>query len=209
MTQARRTPPDPTPREDAEVDRDALTEALERKLRRLGTRKLIRIAADLNVALPTARGRPGRPAPAAATPTLRGEGMGQVVTAREGLKALDKITVDEETLDWADSELLGAVQLAERLKVSRATIDNWRTTGRILGFQKGVRNYLFPLRQFERMKPVEGLRAVAHHFEAEEDAWDWLVTPNVLTDGEPPIEQLRKKRIDLVVAAAEGALDYV
>jgi hypothetical protein len=74
--------------------------------------------------------------------------------------------------------------------------------------RKGLRNFLYPLRQFDHFKPVEGLDSVAALFPSPEDAWEWLVAPNRMTDGEPPIEKLRSGKVQMVRNAAEGALDY-
>jgi len=210
MTHTRRTE-----NTDAPADRAALTEAIEKKMHRLNTPALLRLAESLKVTVPAAplkRRRQQRSGiglgPMVEPPVLRGEGVGAVVAAARGLKALDGVTVEDEGIDWAESELLGAVELAQRLKVSRATIDNWRTGGRIVGFQKGLRNFIYPVRQFDRLRPIDGLAAVVEAFDAEEDAWEWLVTPNGLTDGQPPIDALRQGQIDPVVDAARGALDY-
>ena len=116
--------------------------------------------------------------------------------------------MDDASSDWASSELLGAGETAARLDVARATLDNWRRAGKAVAFRKGVRNYLYPARQFDRFGPVEGLDRVLPHFATVEDAWEWLVTPNRHTGGEPPIERLRARRADEVARAAEGALDY-
>lgn len=210
MTQTRRTETAATP-----VDREALTEAIEKKVQRLNTPALLKLAESLKITVPDAPLRRRRPRTlgfgperTAEPPMLRGEGVGAVIAAARGLKALDDVTVDDEGIDWADSELLGAVELAQRLKVSRATIDNWRTGGRIIGFQKGLRNFIYPVRQFHRHRPIDGLAAVVEAFDAEEDAWEWLVTPNILTQGQPPIDALRQGQVDPVVDAARGALDY-
>jgi len=55
---------------------------------------------------------------------------------------------------------------------------------------------------------LTGLDRVAALFASPEDAWEWLVAPNRMTDGEPPIEKLRDGKFQMVRNAAEGALDY-
>ena len=212
MTQTRRTEAHPA----AGVDREALAQAIEKKVHRLGTPALLRLAESLKVAVPETsvpvRPRRAMRPPAAATAdvtdVLRGKGVGPVMSARRGLRVLDDMAVEDEALDWAESELLGAGELATRLGVTRGTIDNWRTAGRIIGFRKGLRNYVFPVRQFERMQPLTGLQAVIAEFDTEEDAWDWLVTPNVTLGGMIPIDLLRDGEAARVVTAARGALDY-
>jgi hypothetical protein len=116
--------------------------------------------------------------------------------------------VDDEALDWAASDLYGAGDMAKILNVSRATLDNWRTANKVIAFRKGIRNYVYPARQFERFGPVEGLDQVLGYFSSPEGAWEWLVAPNRYTNNEPPLERLRAKHVNEVVRAAEGALDF-
>jgi len=74
--------------------------------------------------------------------------------------------------------------------------------------RKGLRNFLYPLRQFEQRRPVEGLDVIAPLFTSAEETWEWLVAPNRMTGGKPPIDKLRDGDVPLVKSAAEGASDY-
>ena len=139
---------------------------------------------------------------------LTGAGVGEVTSAEAGRTALDAITVHDDTTDWARSDLLGAVDAAGLLGVARSTLDNWRKEGRVLAFAKGVRNFVYPVEQFEASKPVDGLREIRVRFASDESAWEWLVTPNRSTGNAPPLEWLRTGHQDEVARAAEGALDY-
>jgi hypothetical protein len=139
---------------------------------------------------------------------LQGAGLGPLISAEAGLAKLDVITQDDESTDWAESELLGAGEAAERLGVARTTLDNWRRSRKALAFRKGVRNFVYPMRQFARMKPVDGLDQVRPYFADDEGAWEWLVTANRMIGGNAPVDWLRKGRVDEVVRAAEGAFDY-
>jgi uncharacterized protein (DUF2384 family) len=71
-----------------------------------------------------------------------------------------------------------------------------------------LRNFVYPLRQFDRRRPLEGLDQVAKHFASVEEAWEWLVAPNRMTDSKPPIDALHAGDIQGVVSAAAGAFDY-
>ncbi len=71
-----------------------------------------------------------------------------------------------------------------------------------------MRNYVYPTRQFDGRRPIEGLDRIIPFFVMREDAWEWLVTPNRMTGDLAPIERLRAGRIDEIVRAAEGALDF-
>jgi hypothetical protein len=83
-----------------------------------------------------------------------------------------------------------------------------RKANKIVALRKGLPNFLYPVRQFERRRPVPGLEQVLPFFASPEDAWEWLVTPNRMTEGKPPIERLRDGDVMMVTRAAEGALDY-
>ncbi|MEC3947560.1 antitoxin Xre/MbcA/ParS-like domain-containing protein [Sphingobium sp. HWE2-09] len=143
-----------------------------------------------------------------ATRKLAGGGLGKLVSEAQGQSRLDAITVEDDPSHRPATETLGAGEMAIALGVARASLDNWRRAHKILALRKGVRNYVYPTRQFDRRAPVEGLDRVRAHFSDDETAWDWLVTPNPYTDGAAPMDRLRKGKIEDVVRAAEGALDY-
>jgi hypothetical protein len=193
----------------------ALTQAIESKVQRLDMAALVKLAAELKVPVPSSvkavraspRPQSGRGGGREEN-VLTGGGVGPVVSAAEGGRILDAITVDDNSVDWAESELVGAGDLVQRLEISRGTLDNWRKANKIVAFRKGLRNYVYPVRQFERLKPVEGLDLVAAHFAAPEEAWEWLVAPNRMTGLAPPIEKLREGDVTAVVKAAEGAHDF-
>lgn len=192
-----------------------LTQAIERKIQRLDVGSLLKLAADLNIRVPPKllAGRVARKvakaAPAGANVYVwEGERIEPVVSAREGMRMLDAVAEDDNSADWADSELLGAVELAKRLSISRGTLDNWRNSNKIIAFRKGLRNFVYPVRQFAHLRPAEGIEAVLGVFPSAEDAWDWLVTPNRSLCDAPPIDVLHDGDIEIVFKAAEGALDF-
>ena len=195
--------------------RAVLTQAIEAKVHRLDMDALVKLAVELKVPMPEIVETPRRHRSAAPAHTggptgnavLVGKGIGRVLPAREGARRLDKITVDDDAIDWAESELVGAGEVVSRLKVARATLDNWRKGNKVIALRKGLRNYVYPLRQFDRRAPVNGLDKVAPLFSSAEEAWEWLVTPNRMTGG-APIDELRAGNVEAVVRAAEGALDY-
>jgi hypothetical protein len=193
----------------------ALTRAIESRVERMDMAGLIELAATLKVPVPATakalRRREQKPLTHSSgreETVLQGSGIGPVVSASEGSRLLDAITVDDESTDWAESDLVGAGELVQRLQISRGTLDNWRKANKIIALRKGLRNFLYPLRQFERRRPVEGLDLVAPFFASPEEAWEWLVAPNRMTDGKPPIEKLRDGDVPVVTSAAEGAFDY-
>ncbi|MGK7755146.1 antitoxin Xre/MbcA/ParS-like domain-containing protein [Roseovarius sp. C03] len=192
-----------------------LTQAIERKLQRLDVSSLRKLAADLNVKVPPellAGGntrKVAKVAPSVAPDQVwEGERIEPVVSAREGMRMLDAIAVDDESADWVDSELLGAGELAKRLSISRGTLDNWRNSNKIIAFRKGLRNFVYPARQFAHLRPAEGIEAIIEAFPTAEDAWDWLVTPNRSLAEKPPIDALHDGKTDDVLRAVEGTLDF-
>lgn len=192
-----------------------LAQAIEIKVHRLDLDSLLKLAADLDVKIPPAlrKGRAAgkiraRKVAQKRENVLAGSGVGPVVSSAEGARILDAIAVDVVLADWAESELVGAGELVRRLKIARGTLDNWRRTKKIIAFRKGLRNYLYPVRQFAQLHPVDGLDRVAAHFSSHEEAWEWLVAPNRMTGGEAPIDRLREGEVEQVADAAEGALDY-
>jgi hypothetical protein len=195
--------------------RTALTKAIENKVQRMDMLGLTKLATTLKVPVPAAaktiharqRKSEGRTSTREGK-VLQGAGIGPIVSASEGRKLLDAITVDDHSADWVESDLVGAGELVERLRISRGTLDNWRKAKKIVALRKGLRNFVYPLRQFERRRPVDGLDLVAPFFASPEDTWEWLVAPNRMTSDKPPIEALREGDVALVTSAAEGAFDY-
>ena len=197
------------------LTRAALTKAIESKVERMPLHDLVELASALKVAVPSAvRTIRRREAKAVAPPAapgnrvLQGAGVGPVVPAAEGGRLLDAITVDDDAADWIESELVGAGALVQRLSIAPSTLDNWRKAGKVVALRKGLRNFVYPIRQFDRRRPVEGLDQVAEHFTSAEEAWEWLVAPNRMTDCKAPIDALHAGDVKGVVSAAAGAFDY-
>ncbi|MBB3643731.1 antitoxin Xre/MbcA/ParS-like domain-containing protein [Variovorax atrisoli] len=203
-----------TPKQ-AHLAKAALTKAIESKVERLDMAGLLALAVTLDVQLPAStkavRGRERKPVtqPSKATgKVLQGSGIGPIASAAEGSRLLRAITVDDESSDWAESDLVGAGELVDQLHISRGTLDNWRKANKIIALRKGLRNFVYPLRQFERRKPVDGLDIIAPLFTSPEETWEWLVAPNRMTGGKPPIDKLRDGDLSMVKSAAEDALGY-
>jgi hypothetical protein len=195
--------------------RAALTKAIESKVERMNMAGLLELAMALKVpvtasvkAIGERERKPGTRTSGSRDKVLQGSGIGAVVSTAEGGRLLDVITVDYDAADWVESDLLGAGELVNRLNISRGTLDNWRKANKIIALRKGLRNFLYPVRQFERRRPVEGLDLISPLFTSPEETWEWLVTPNRTTHGKPPIDKLRDGDVPLVKSAAEGAFDY-
>ena len=143
--------------------------------------------------------------PGTAYTSLRDPALGPLVSLEEGKALLDEITVDDDSTDWAASELLAADRMVEKLDISAATLESWRESGKVIAFRKDAHGFVYPARQFDHSRPIEGLDRVAGYFPSPEEAWEWLVTPNQYTDSAAPIDRLRSGHIEEVVRAAEGA----
>src|SRR4051794_35988683 len=167
------------------LSRVVLRRLIAQKVQTLGDADLRRLAAELRITVPDGTALPteletakamhrerGTRAQRLALSTddhggvreLSGSGVGQTIGLEEGRAGLDALTIEDTSSDWASSELLGAGETAARLEVARATLDNWRNAGKVVAFRKGVRNYVYPIRQFERFGPIEGLDRVLAQF---------------------------------------------
>lgn len=146
--------------------------------------------------------------PAEPTLSIMGSGLGPLVSLEEGEALLDEITVDDDSTDWTASELLSGPMLAERLQVSLATLDAWRTANKAIAFPSETGEYVYPVRQLDGTEPVDGLDRVVEFFSSPDEAWEWLVTPCRYTNDEAPIDRLRSKHTDEVVRAAQGVNDF-
>ena len=148
-------------------------------------------------------------AAATATPVrLVGGGHGDLIDVEEGARQLEAVTEAAAPEMWAQSELLGPEAVIERLGVSRSTLHNWRRGGRVIALRKGLRNHVYPMRQFSGSAPLGGIAETLATMTDPEEAWGWLVTPNGYTEDEPPLALLERGQIEVVRQAAESALDF-
>jgi hypothetical protein len=131
-----------------------------------------------------------------------------LISLEEGQARLDGITVNDNSTDCAASELLGTDGMAQRLGVSVAILVGWRDDGRAVALRNSANEYVYPTRQFDRSRPIDGLDRVVGYFPSSEEVWDWLVAPDLYTDSKAPIDQLRSGHFEAVIRAADGMLDY-
>jgi len=195
--------------------------ALDTLLPRLKFDEIGRLAADLtelaarpNVFLKvlsfarTMAAEQGDGGPAAQTLKLVGGGHGALIDVEEGTRRLNAVSETAGPENWAESELLGPEAMVERLGVSRSTLHNWRKDGRVIALRKGLRNHLYPVRQFAGTAPLAGIAEVLTTMADPDEAWEWLITPNTYTDGEAPLALLERGKVEAVQRAADSALDF-
>src|SRR5690606_4848578 len=91
------------------LTRAALTKAIESEVERMPLHDLIELASTLNIPVPAATMAVRRREPKSVSSSassegrlLQGDGVGPVVSAAEGGRLLDAITVDDEAADWAE-----------------------------------------------------------------------------------------------------------
>jgi hypothetical protein len=150
----------------------------------------------------------GGGAPTAPPLRLVGGGHGDLMGVEEGARRLDAVTEVAAPEVWAHSELLGPEAVIERLGVSRSTLHNWRRGGRVIALRKGLRNHVYPMRQFSGSAPLVGIAETLVTMTDPEEAWGWLVTPNGYTEDEPPLALLERGQVEAVRQAADSALDF-
>lgn len=139
---------------------------------------------------------------------LKGGGHGETLAEAEGSRRLKDASEAVDPSLWAGAALLTVGDLAALLGVRRSTIHNWRTSHKVVGLRKGLRNFIYPAAQFDGKAPIAGLpQVIAAHPDAEA-AWEWLVAPNPATDWEAPLALLRRGERENVLRAIDSQLDY-
>ena len=110
------------------------------------------------------------------------------------------------TLEGGPETLLTSDELAARVGLkTRQSVHDWLKKGRIVGWRRAKRGYVFPAEQFDdRGRPLEGLDRVARQFDDGYAAWVWLTTERASLDGASPLTLLAAGEFDRVAKAAEG-----
>jgi hypothetical protein len=103
---------------------------------------------------------------------IHGSGLGPLISLEEGEARLDEITVNDDSTDWAASELLGTDDMAATLGIPVATLEDWRAGATAIAFRNEANEFVYPARQFDRSRPIEGLDRVVGYFPSSEEAWE-------------------------------------
>ncbi len=135
---------------------------------------------------------------------LEGDGLGDILSPEQGRQALRAHATDLPPERWA-GEVAKPTELAKRLGISRATLDNWRRDGVVLALPKGLRSHVYPVAQFDADGvPLKGLREVLALTDGKAGvAWRWLVTPHVDFNSERPLNALNRGEVVDVENAAQ------
>lgn len=101
-----------------------------------------------------------------------------------------------------------AQQVGERLGRSRATINNWRRRGQILGLPRAGHGYDYPADQFirepsGRYQRVPGIPQILAVM-APDAAWNWLTMPRADLDAATSLAKLQQGEIDAVMDRLEA-----
>jgi hypothetical protein len=137
---------------------------------------------------------------------VRGEGLGELISAEQGRRQLTEIALATPLEHWA-GPVLGPKDAAENLGVERSTLHNWRTQGRIIALPKGQSAHIVPMEQFVDRRPLPGLDRILKLASGNAMlAWRWLKTPHVDFEGEPPLRILAAGQEEAVCAVAERSL---
>lgn len=134
----------------------------------------------------------------------KGSGLGEIVSAEEGLHALGKYAVTRRLEDWA-GPIAGATELARDYGIARSTLHHWQQSGAVIGLLKGTKKHVFPVDQFVDGRPVRGLAEINDIVADPRVAWIWLSRANPILGGRRPIDLLKRDRVDEVI---EAACDY-
>lgn len=131
---------------------------------------------------------------------IKGERLHRI-SAEKAKKELARRTIPIE-----EKNLLTSDELAARVGLkTRQSVHDWRRKGKIVGWRRAKRGYVFPEGQLdERGRPPGGLEKVTPYFDDGYTVWFWLTTPRNSLDGMEPLALLRKGEIDRVVDAAIG-----
>ncbi|HTN96465.1 MAG TPA: hypothetical protein VL101_05775, partial [Nordella sp.] len=133
----------------------------------------------------------------------RGEGLGKLLSEKEGRKRVEQYAISMRLEDWA-GPLAGPVELEREYGIRRSTLHDWQRRGSIIGLLRGGRKHAFPLAQFVDGRPIEGMTQVTKIIRDPRTAWLWLLRSHPDTGQRPPLDHLKAGHIEDVINAAES-----
>ena len=107
----------------------------------------------------------------------------------------------------AAPDMLTADAMAERLGVSRMTVNTWRRKGRLLGLAGAKRGYRFPGWQLDdEAKPLSGLEGLADRLGSPWAVYRFLLRGHAELEGLSGLEALRRGAVADALAVAETTM---
>lgn len=131
--------------------------------------------------------------------SLAPDGDPLMVARLRGLKARDQIL-------GAEGGTLPASRVAEHLRISRQAVDKRRRSGKLVGLDIGRHGHAYPAWQFDERGVLPGLEAILAALRVG-DPWmqaAFFLSGDPRLDGDTPLDQLRRGRLEAVVRAARG-----
>jgi hypothetical protein len=136
----------------------------------------------------------------------QGDGLGKVLSPREGRARIAEYATPTKIEDWA-GPLVGPTELERDFGVARSTLHSWQKQGVVIGLLVGVRKHAFPTEQFVDGRPVTGLGEIVEAIGDPRTAWLWLREPNPGLAGATPLARLKAGVTDKVIEMARSNFD--
>lgn len=133
----------------------------------------------------------------------QGEGLGKVLSAKEGRARIVEYATPTKVEDWA-GPLAGPTELERDFGIARSTLHTWQKQDAVIGLLVGVRKHAFPTEQFVDGRPVTGLAAIVAAIGDPRAAWLWLREPNPGFADVTPLTRLKAGATDKVVEMARS-----
>jgi hypothetical protein len=109
-------------------------------------------------------------------------------------------------VDWA-GEVAGPTLIERHFGIPRSTLHRWQKRNEVIAIQSRTsRKPVFPLRQFQNGRPVDGIPELIEIFGDAAKAWRWAVSSVVEPAGVAPINRLLDGHIDEVLRGARSTL---
>lgn len=130
-----------------------------------------------------------------------------VVDSLDGLRSKAELRGQKDTMDLLTAEggSLSGEGLATALHLSRESVNAWRQQGKLIAWQKGVRNFQYPAWQVCHGAVLPGLAAVLEILRKKQMTpialVDYFLSESEELDGSP-LDLLRRGQVEDVVMHA-------
>lgn len=131
----------------------------------------------------------------------KGEGLGEIVSDKEGERLLREFAVARKMEDWA-GVVAGATEVSRDFGIPRSTLHRWQHSDEVIALLKGTKKHVYPIEQFIDGRPARGIPAIIDLAGGHRVAWLWLRQANPVLGGRKPIDLLKQDRLDQVIDTA-------